>query len=55
MKYHVLVLVFLIYSFLNLNMFKKLHVCLCTIGKQENLYVREFVNFYLNKGVDKIT
>ncbi len=29
-------------------------VCLCTIGKNENLYAREFVEFYKKKGVNKI-
>jgi len=29
-------------------------VCICTIGKKENLYIREFLNFYRNYGVDKI-
>ena len=29
-------------------------VCLCTIGKLENLYVREFVSHYKSYGVDKI-
>ena len=32
----------------------KTSVCLCTIGKQENLYVKEFVDHYRNKGLDKI-
>jgi hypothetical protein len=29
-------------------------VCICTIAKQENKYVREFVEHYKNYGVDKI-
>ena len=29
-------------------------VCICTIGKEENLYIREFVKYYKNIGVDKI-
>ena len=29
-------------------------VCLCTIGKNENRYIREFVAHYKNYGVDKI-
>ena len=29
-------------------------ICLCTIGKDENKYIREFVEFYKNKDVDKI-
>ena len=29
-------------------------VCLCTLGKNENRYIREFVQHYENYGVDKI-
>ena len=29
-------------------------ICLCTPGKQENKYIREFVQFYEKMGVDKI-
>ena len=29
-------------------------VCLCTIGRRENLYVREFTNYYQKLGIDKI-
>jgi len=33
---------------------KNLKVCVCTLGRKENLYIREFVNHYENYGVDKI-
>ena len=33
---------------------KNIKICLCTIGKNENLYVREYVNHYKKYGVDKI-
>ena len=29
-------------------------VCICTIGKEENRYIREFVDYYETLGVDKI-
>ena len=29
-------------------------VCLCTLGKNENKYIKEFVEYYQNIGVDKI-
>jgi hypothetical protein len=29
-------------------------ICICTIGKNENLYAREFVEYYLKLGVDKL-
>ena len=28
--------------------------CICTLGKQENRYIREFVEYYYKIGVDKI-
>ena len=31
-----------------------LKVCVCTLGKNENLYIREFVEHYKSYGVDKI-
>lgn len=33
---------------------KKRTICICSIGKNENLYAREFVEYYLNLGVDKL-
>ena len=33
---------------------KKLKVALCTMGRKENLYIKEFVNYYLALGVDKL-
>ena len=33
---------------------ESLKVCICTIGKLENLYIREFVQHYKKYGVDKI-
>ena len=32
----------------------KNRVCVCTLGKQENRYIREFVEHYKKYGVDKI-
>ena len=29
-------------------------MCLCTIGKKENLYAREYVEYYKNLGIKKI-
>jgi len=31
---------------------KNIKVALCTMGKKENLYAREFMNYYMNLGVD---
>ena len=32
----------------------KYKICLCTIGKKENKYILEYINYYKNFGVDKI-
>ena len=47
---------FLIYIIIKLFFWKpiEIKVCVCTIGKLENLYVREYVSHYINYGVDKI-
>ena len=39
---------------IKINKNKELKVCLCTIGKKENLYVSEFVEHYKKIGYDKI-
>ena len=36
------------------NYKKYLKICICTLGKNENLYIKEFVEFYKNYSVDKI-
>ena len=33
---------------------KDIKVCVCTVGKQENKYIREFVDYYEKYGIDKI-
>lgn len=33
---------------------KDIKVCMCTVGKQENKYIREFVHYYEKYGIDKI-
>lgn len=38
----------------NIKIKKDIKVCLCTIGRKENRYIKEFVNFYEKMGVDKI-
>ena len=52
-KYFIfLINIFLI--FISINKIKLLKVCLCVIGKKENLYANEFVNHYKKIGYDKI-
>ncbi len=38
---------------MNLNLFN-IKVCLCTVGKEENKYILEFIEHYKKIGVDKI-
>ena len=30
------------------------NICICAVGKNENLYVRQFIEYYLSLGIDKI-
>ena len=46
-----ILIIILIFNFENEFKFK---ICLCTIGKQENKYIIEFIQHYKNFGVDKI-
>ena len=36
------------------DIIKNIKVCLCTLGKNENKYIKEFVEYYKNYGIDKI-
>ena len=29
-------------------------ICICTLGKEENLYVREYLEHYFNLGINKV-
>ena len=51
-KFFFLLIIILIIKFKNKK--TNIKVCLCTLGKRENKYAREFVEFYKNLGVDKI-
>ena len=48
------IFVILLFIFLCFNGNDKLRVCLCTIGKEENKYVLEFVSHYKKYNMDKI-
>ena len=37
-----------------INQLPNLKIALCTMGKQENLYIKEFINHYIKLGIDKI-
>ena len=53
-----LILIFIILNlkifYVENNIIKNFKVCLCTVGKKENLYAREYIEHYKNYGVDKI-
>ena len=36
------------------NISNNIRVCICTLGKEENNYIQEFVDYYYKIGVDKI-
>jgi len=53
--FFILIKVFLKYSILNnYNKNNNIKVCICAIGKNENLYIKEFVNHYKKLGYNRI-
>ena len=53
--YIIFIFIFIIFSFVRKNGYGPTNtVCLCVIAKNENRYIREFVEFYKGIGVDKI-
>ena len=38
----------------NISNYYNIKICICTIGKKENRYIREFVEYYKNYGIDQI-
>ena len=57
-KIKIIIILFLlsliIIAFSVYNKIFNIKVCICTCGKQENKYAKEFVNHYYNYGIDKI-
>ena len=54
---YLIICFFLLNFILGNNLLRKnkiIKVCLCTSGKKENLYVKEFVEHYKKYGVNKI-
>lgn len=51
-KFFLIILICINIFFINTKY--KIKVCICTIGKLENLYIREFIEYYNKLGVDKI-
>ena len=48
--------IIIVFSLLSiyLNNFKRTKICICAIGKNENLYIKEFINHYKKLGYNKI-
>ena len=54
-KIKIIFLFIFIMYFLNIFIYNyRYKICLCTVGKQENKYILEYINYYKNFGVDKI-
>ena len=53
-KYKILLIILLLSIIIFFYQKLNIKVCLCTLGKNENRYVREFVEHYKKYGVDKI-
>ena len=54
LKIVIVFLLFLFYFYFSLTIHQKLKIALCTMGRLENLYVKEFVYYYKKLGIDKI-
>ena len=39
---------------INNNLIKNIRICICTLAKNENKYIKEFIEHYKTYGVDKI-
>ena len=57
-KKNILLLLTCFFAYINfyvkIKNIKDIKVALCTMGKMENLYVKEFVDYYFNLGIDHI-
>ena len=56
-KYIIFTIIFIFILLIELeryNKLKKTKICICTIGKRENKYIKEFIEYYKNYGIDKI-
>jgi len=53
-KIYLLIIIFFILNNFIKNGLNNIKICVCTIGKNENRYIREFISYYIKYGVDKI-
>ena len=56
MKYKcgIIICIIICYIYFNVKILNKIKVCICTIGKRENLYAKEYVDYYKKRGINKI-
>ena len=50
----VFLLIILLLELYNNKKIYKIKICIYTIGKQENKYIKEYIEYYKNFGIDKI-
>ena len=50
----IIILYLLVFTLINYTKSAQIKVCLCTIGKLENLYIREYLSHFKRYGIDKI-
>ena len=54
-KIKILLFIYLNYVILKTKFKKKnLKICICTVGKNENRYIKEYIEYYKKYGIDKI-
>ena len=56
-KYKIFIFFNVLALLIELNRYYKLKgmkICICTVGKEENKYIKEFIQFYKAYGIDKI-
>ena len=53
-KIFIILICFFISIFFNNQYRKDIKVALCTIGKKENLYIKEFIEYYIKLGIDHL-
>ena len=49
-----IVVIFFYYFLIEMKKINNIHICICTLGKLENKYIREYIEHYEKYGVDKI-
>ena len=51
----IIIFIFFLFALLKIrNELRDIKIALCTMGKMENLYVNEFIDYYIKLGVEKI-